>query len=378
MSKQKPNINDERKPEEAIKSLLETAENPLWENGNLGDFLKNVQFRRGKVDLTFEIPVPVKNTILTDKIEQLVYKALENVEGITKTESKFISKVNSINEIEVGNKILSNIKNIIGVASNKGGVGKSTVTANLAAALKALGAKVAVLDLDIYGPNVPNFFGVTSRPRYFDKLIAPVEKYGIPLMSVGFLIENESSPIILRAPLVNRIVMEFLQEVRWEDADYMVVDLPPGTGDIQLTLAQQLPNTKMLFVTTPQDVALADVYKGVRMFQQEGIKLAILGVVENMSYFICDGCNKRHDIFDSGGAKELASTFDFELYGEVPLFTELRISGDRGKPIVLENPDHPVSKIFLEIAKKVSIDIAQVNHEAIGRNDRVVIPLDLS
>src|SRR3990172_796830 len=200
MSKQKLNINDERKPEEAIKSLLETAENPLWENGNLGDFLKNVQFRRGKVDLTFEIPVPVKNTILTDKIEQLVYKALENVEGITKTESKFISKVNSINEIEVGNKILSNIKNIIGVASNKGGVGKSTVTANLAAALKVLGAKVAVLDLDIYGPNVPNFFGVTSRPRYFDKLIAPVEKYGIPLMSVGFLIENESSPIILRPP----------------------------------------------------------------------------------------------------------------------------------------------------------------------------------
>ncbi|MHA1983160.1 MAG: Mrp/NBP35 family ATP-binding protein [Candidatus Hodarchaeales archaeon] len=374
---EKIDINTEKKPEEAIENIFSAIENPLWENGSLGEFLSEVKIKKGKLELKFEIPTPEKNSILTTEIEKEVNLALEKVDGLTKTEIKFISKVNTLNEIDVGNKLLSNIKNIIAVASNKGGVGKSSVAANIAAALKHIGAKVAVLDLDIYGPNIPNMFGVTSRPKYYDKLINPVEKYGIPLMSVGFLLENDASPIILRAPLVNRIVMEFLQEVRWEEADYMVVDLPPGTGDIQLTLAQQLPNTKIIFVTTPQDVALADVYKGVRMFQQEGIALPILGVVENMSYFICDKCNKKHEIFDSGGAKSVADTFDIELYGEIPLYTELRISGDRGKPIVIQDPDHDVSKKFVEIAEKISIDIAQYNHQEMGRSDRVVIPLDL-
>ena len=376
MSK-KIDINTEKKPEEAVKEIIGSLENPLWDDGSLGDFLKEVKIKRSKIELKFEIPVPERNSIVTTSIEKLVYQALENIEGAVKTEIKFITEVNTLNKIELGNKLLSNIKNIIAVASNKGGVGKSTVSANIAAALKHLGAKVAVLDLDIYGPNVPNMFGVNSRPRYYDKLINPVEKYGIPLMSVGFLLENDASPIILRAPLVNRVVMEFLQEVKWEEADYMIVDLPPGTGDIQLTLAQQLPNTKIVFVTTPQDVALADVFKGVRMFQQEGIALPILGVVENMSYFICDKCNKKHEIFDSGGAKSVADTFDIQLYGEIPLYTDLRISGDRGKPIVIENPEHPVSKVFIDIAEKLSIDIAQYNHQELGRSDRIVIPLDL-
>ncbi|OLS24324.1 MAG: Septum site-determining protein MinD [Candidatus Heimdallarchaeota archaeon LC_3] len=376
MSK-KIDINKEKKPEETIKNIIGSLENPLWDDGSLGDFLKDVKIKRAKLELTFEIPVPKSNSIVTSAIEKLAYQALENIDGIVKTEIKFNSDVNTLNKIELGNKLLSNIKNIIAVASNKGGVGKSTVAANIAAALKILGAKVAVLDLDIYGPNVPNMFGINSRPRYFDKLISPVEKYGIPLMSVGFLLENDASPIILRAPLVNRVVMEFLQEVKWEEADYMIVDLPPGTGDIQLTLAQQLPNTKIIFVTTPQDVALADVFKGVRMFQQEGIALPILGVVENMSYFVCDQCHKKHEIFDSGGAKSVADTFDIQMYGEIPLYTELRVSGDRGKPIVLQNPEHPVSKTFIEVAEKLSIDIAQYNHQELGRSDRIVIPLDL-
>jgi ATP-binding protein involved in chromosome partitioning len=370
-------INTEKEPEETVKKFFSSIDNPLWDDGSLGDFLSDVKIKRGKLELIFEIPTPVNNRILTTEIEKQVNLALERITGVVKTDIKFISNVSTLNDIDIGNKLLSNVKNIIAVASNKGGVGKSTVAANIAAGLKQIGAKVAVLDLDIYGPNVPNMFGVTSRPKYYDKLINPVEKYGISLMSVGFLLENDASPIILRAPLVNRIVMEFLQEVRWEDTDYMVVDLPPGTGDIQLTLAQQLPNTKMIFVTTPQDVALADVNKGVRMFQQEGIALPILGVVENMSYFVCDQCNKKHEIFDSGGAKSVADTFDIELYGEVPLYTDLRVSGDRGKPIVLQNPDHPVSKKFIEIAEKISIDIAQYNHQEMGRSDRVVIPLDL-
>lgn len=374
---EKIDINTNKKPEDAIKTVFNSIENPLWNDGSLGDFLSEIRIKRGKLELNFEIPTPAGNQILTSEIEKLVNKALEQISGIVKTEIKFISKVSTLNDIDIGNKLLGNVKNIIAVASNKGGVGKSTVSANIAAGLKYLGAKVAVLDLDIYGPNVPNMFGVTSRPKYYDKLISPIEKYGISLMSVGFLLENDASPIILRAPLVNRIVMEFLQEVKWEDTDYMIVDLPPGTGDIQLTLAQQLPNTKMIFVTTPQDVALADVNKGVRMFQQEGIALPILGVIENMSYFICDQCNKRHDIFDSGGAKTVADTFDIELYGEIPLYTELRASGDRGKPIVLQNPDHPVSKKFIEIAEKISVDVAQYNHQEMGRSDRVVIPLDL-
>ena len=254
MSK-KIDINKEKKPEETIKNIIGSLENPLWDDGSLGDFLKDVKIKRAKLELTFEIPVPKSNSIVTSAIEKLAYQALENIDGIVKTEIKFNSDVNTLNKIELGNKLLSNIKNIIAVASNKGGVGKSTVAANIAAALKILGAKVAVLDLDIYGPNVPNMFGINSRPRYFDKLISPVEKYGIPLMSVGFLLENDASPIILRAPLVNRVVMEFLQEVKWEEADYMIVDLPPGTGDIQLTLAQQLPNTKIIFAPPESNIS---------------------------------------------------------------------------------------------------------------------------
>ena len=374
---QKIDLNTVKDPEQVVKEAMKNISAPLW-GSNLDEFVKDIRFKRGKFEISINLPVPIKTTSIKEDFDKALKNLTNYVSGIIKIETTYVSKINSLNDIEVGNVLLSNVKNIIAVASNKGGVGKSTVSANIAAALSYLGAKVALLDLDIYGPNVPNMFGVTTRPRYYDKLINPIERYGVELMSVGFMIENEASPVILRAPLVNRIVMEFFQEIRWGDIDYMVIDLPPGTGDIQLTLAQQLTNARVLFVTTPQDVALADVYKGVRMFQQEGISLTVLGVVENMSYFICDGCGKRHEIFDHGGAKAVADTFGIRLYGEIPLMTDLRVSGDKGKPIVFENPSHPVSQAFIDITQKLVLDIALKNHEAMGRSDRVVIPLDLN
>lgn len=253
------------------------------------------------------------------------------------------------------------------------------MSANIASALKILGAKVGVLDLDIYGPNIPNMFGVENRPIYYDKLVSPVEQYKIPLMSVGFLLEHEATPVILRAPLVNKIVMDFFQEVEWRELDYLVVDLPPGTGDIQLTLAQQLPNTHMLFVTTPQDISLSDVYKGVRMYQQKGIELPILGVIENMSYFICDNCEKRHEIFDHGGAQRVADKFDITNYGEIPIVQKIREQGDEGKPITLAIPDHPVSKEFIRITKEITASIARQNQKVNDeRENQVFMEIDLS
>lgn len=336
-----------------------------------------VKIKRGKVEI--ELKPVVHQSPYQSEIEHEITEALKKYEGFRKVEFKFSPEITApLARVGSGPQHLPKVKNIIAVASNKGGVGKSTVSANIASALKILGAKVGVLDLDIYGPNIPTMFGVESRPVYYDKLVNPVEQYKIPLMSVGFLLEHEATPVVLRAPLVNKIVMEFFQEINWRELEYLIVDLPPGTGDIQLTLAQQLPNTQMLFVTTPQDVSLTDVYKGIRMYQQKGIELPILGIIENMSYFICDNCDKRHNIFDNGGGKRVADTFDLQLFGELPIVQKIREQGDEGKPITLSHPDHPISKEFIRIAREITVEIARRN-QAINdeREKQVFMEIDL-
>lgn len=287
---------------------------------------------------------------------------------------------------------LPKIKNIIAIASNKGGVGKSTIAANLTCALKSLGAKVALLDLDLYGPNIPTMFGVTTqRAKYEedadddfdqdvhseDSLVAIIEKYDIPMMSVGFIIPEDDTAVVLRAPLANKLIMEFLNEVNWPESDYLIVDLPPGTGDIQLTMVQQLPNTTVVFVTTPQKVALADVFKGIKMFQDQEINKPVLGIIENMSYFLGDD-GKKYNIFGDGGGKKAADKFEIELLGKIPLLQQIREQGDIGKPFVLENPDDPVSKEFLIIAEKITSKIAKLNYNLNKNRQNVVFEeLDL-
>jgi len=243
------------------------------------------------------------------------------------------------------------VRDIIAVSSTKGGVGKSTVAVNLALAASRLGQRVGILDADVYGPSLPIMLGVSDRPRTDEsKRILPVEKYGVRLMSVGFFLDD-NSPVIWRGPLVMGLVRQFLKDVEWGALDLLVVDMPPGTGDAQLTLVQQVPLAGGIVVTTPQDVATLDVQRGIAMFQQ--VNTPVLGIVENMSYYECSECGQREDLFGSGGGTRIAERFGVALLGQIPLVEAVRIGGDRGTPIVIEQPQHPVSHAFEQIGRRV-------------------------
>lgn len=248
------------------------------------------------------------------------------------------------------------VKQIIAVASGKGGVGKSTTTANLAVALATLGLKVGVLDADIYGPSVPKIFGITGKPRLVSgRTLAPMEAYGLKIMSIGFLIDEET-PMIWRGPMVISAITQMLREVAWGELDVLVVDMPPGTGDAQLTMAQQTPLAGAVIVSTPQDLALLDARRGVAMFKK--VEVPILGVVENMSYFICPECGTRSDIFAHGGARHEAERLGVPFLGEVPLAMSIRETSDGGRPIVASDPDSPHAKAYLAIARQVQAGLS--------------------
>ncbi|MBI3247336.1 MAG: Mrp/NBP35 family ATP-binding protein [Deltaproteobacteria bacterium] len=240
------------------------------------------------------------------------------------------------------------VRRILAVASGKGGVGKSTVAVNLALALQALGNRVGLLDGDIHGPSVPMMMGTQATPRTTqEKKIYPVERYDVKLVSMGFFLDDQS-PVIWRGPLVMGIIRQFLRDVIWGELDYLVVDLPPGTGDASLTLAQEVPLSGGVIVSTPQDVALLDVQRGIAMFRQ--VKVPLLGVIENMSYYECAHCGEREETFGHGGVKKTG----LEVLGEIPIVEDLRAAGDQGHPLVLQQPDHPVSRVFLDIARQVT------------------------
>ncbi|HEV2554013.1 MAG TPA: Mrp/NBP35 family ATP-binding protein [Bosea sp. (in: a-proteobacteria)] len=248
------------------------------------------------------------------------------------------------------------VKQIIAVASGKGGVGKSTTTANLAVALSVLGLKVGVLDADIYGPSVPKIFGITGKPRLVSgRTLAPMEAYGLKIMSIGFLIDEET-PMIWRGPMVISAITQMLREVAWGELDVLVVDMPPGTGDAQLTMAQQTPLAGAVIVSTPQDLALLDARRGVAMFKR--VEVPILGIVENMSYFICPECGTRSDIFAHGGARHEAERLGVPFLGEVPLAMPIRETSDSGRPIVASDPDSAHAKAYLAIARQVMAAMA--------------------
>ncbi len=257
---------------------------------------------------------------------------------------------------------LPGVADIVAVSSTKGGVGKSTVAVNLACALQALGQRVGLLDADIYGPSLPTMVGLSARPQAAEgNKVLPLKQYGLELMSMGFFLDD-SSPVIWRGPLVMGLVRQFLKDVLWGELDVLVIDLPPGTGDAQLTLVQQVPLSGGVIVTTPQKVSLLDVERGVAMFNQ--VNTPVLGVVENMSYYVCPKCGKREDLFGAGGGAQVAHDFGVPLLGQIPLVPEVRQSGDAGKPLVLAQPNHFVSRIFLEIAGKVLEAVAAERGQA--------------
>lgn len=243
------------------------------------------------------------------------------------------------------------IQHIIAVASGKGGVGKSTTTANLALGMAANGLKVGVLDADIYGPSVPRLFNVSGRPEALSgRMLKPLEGYGVKVMSMGFMVEEET-PMIWRGPMVISALTQMLREVAWGELDVLVVDMPPGTGDAQLTMAQQVPLAGAVIVSTPQDLALIDARKGLAMFKK--VDVPVLGIVENMSYFLCPDCGSRHDIFGHGGARADAERLNVPFLGEVPLAMKIRETSDAGTPIVVSDPEGPAAKIYKDIAAKV-------------------------
>jgi ATP-binding protein involved in chromosome partitioning len=260
---------------------------------------------------------------------------------------------------------IPDVRNIVLVMSGKGGVGKSTVAANLTMALHRAGMRVGLLDADIYGPSVPTMFGVMGRPSSADgKLIEPLERFGVKLMSIGFLLEDPKAAVVWRGPMLHGALLQFVKDVRWGKLDYLILDLPPGTGDVALTLSQRVRSTGALIVTTPQEVALQDVYKSVSMCQKVGIP--VLGVIENESYFICDGCSKRHDLFGQGGGQKIAEFAEAPLLGQIPIDPSIREWGDAGTPIVQAAPGSPVARAFVEVSERLADCVSAHNLSKLG------------
>lgn len=310
--------------------------------------IKNVDRQGETVSLMVELTTPA--CPLKDKIAADIQAALKTV-GIKQVNITWGAQVKAARTM--GGEFLGQVKNVILVASGKGGVGKSTVAANLACALHRLGARVGLLDADIYGPSVPTMFGTHERPRMVEggKKLAPIEAHGLKLMSIGFLVDQKEA-VVWRGPMLAGAIQQFMRDVDWGELDYMVVDLPPGTGDVQLTLSQQLKVSGAVIVTTPQSVALADVVRAKAMFDK--VNVPIIGLVENMSSFICSSCSAEHFIFDKGGGERAAKDMDTRFLGGVPLVTDIREAGDAGMPIVERAPDSPSAKAFFAVAGQVA------------------------
>lgn len=315
--------------------------------------VKDLTINDGKVRFTVELTTPA--CPLRETIESDCKKVLSEVPGINGMEIHFGSQVRGSKAGAGQTDLLPTVKNVVLVAAGKGGVGKSTVAANLAVALKMHGAKTGLLDADIYGPSVPIIMGVNSEPKKVEvdgaQKIAPALAHGIPIMSIGFFLDPDQA-VIWRGPMLGKALHQLMADVHWGELDYLVVDMPPGTGDVQITFSQQLKVSGALLVATPQNVALADVIRAKSMFDK--VMIPIVGIVENMSFFICDGCNKQHDIFSRGGAKQAADRFQIPFLGEIPITPALRQGGDEGVPILIQDPNSPVSQSFLEIAAKLA------------------------
>ena len=325
--------------------------------------VKELAIADGKVSFTVELTTPA--CPLRETIETDCKKALASIPGITKLEINFGAQVRGSKAGAGQTDLLPTVKNVVLVAAGKGGVGKSTVAANLAVALKMHGAATGLLDADIYGPSVPILMGVKGEPRKIEvagvQKIEPTFAHGVPVMSIGFFLDSEQA-VIWRGPMLGKALHQLMADVHWGELDYLVVDMPPGTGDVQITFSQQLKVSGALLVATPQQVALADVVRAKSMFDK--VMIPIVGIIENMSYFICDGCGKEHDIFSRGGAQRAAERFKIPYLGEIPITPALREGGDAGVPILIQDPNSEVSKCFLEIAAKLAGQLSIASERA--------------
>jgi len=329
--------------------------------------VKNIKVAGDDVSLEIELGYPGKSQF--EPIRRQVVQALKQA-GAAGVTVKVTSRVVP-HAVQRGVKLIPSIKNIIAVASGKGGVGKSTTAVNLALALAAEGAAVGMLDADIYGPSQPMMLGIAGRPESKDgKSLEPMEGHGIQAISIGFLIDVDT-PMVWRGPMVTQALEQLLKDTRWRDLDYLVVDLPPGTGDIQLTLAQKVPVTGAVIVTTPQDIALIDARKGLKMFEKVGIP--ILGVVENMSTYVCPNCGHESHIFGSGGADKMCRDYGTELLGQLPLDAGIREQADSGRPTVVADPEGKVADIYRRIARRCAVKIAESQKDMSAKFPNIVV-----
>ncbi|MFN5445181.1 MAG: iron-sulfur cluster carrier protein ApbC, partial [bacterium] len=300
-------------------------------------------------------------------------KALAAIPGIGQVNINIASKIVA-HSVQRGVKLMPNVRNIIAVASGKGGVGKSTTAVNLALALAAEGANVGLLDADIYGPSQPMMMGVSGKPESHDgKTMEPLENYGVQVASIGFMIDPDQ-PMVWRGPMVTQALQQLLEQTNWRDLDYLVVDMPPGTGDIQLTLSQKVPVTGAVIVTTPQDIALLDARKGLKMFEKVGIP--ILGIIENMSTHICSNCGHAEPVFGEGGGAQMCQEYAVDFLGALPLTMSIREQADSGKPTVIADPNGQIADIYKQIARKLAVKVAEKAKDMSSKFPSIVIKND--
>jgi ATP-binding protein involved in chromosome partitioning len=336
-----------------------------------GKAVKNLKVEGDAVSLDIELGYPARSQF--DAVRASVIAALRALPGVGNVSVNVTSKIIS-HTVQRGLKLMPNVKNIIAVASGKGGVGKSTTAVNLALALAAEGASVGLLDADIYGPSQPMMLGVSGRPETKDgKTMEPLENHGVQVSSIGFLIDPDE-PMVWRGPMVTQALQQLLEQTNWRDLDYLIVDMPPGTGDIQLTLSQKVPVTGAVIVTTPQDIALLDARKGLKMFEKVGIP--ILGIVENMSTHICSNCGHAEEIFGAGGGAKMCQDFNVEFLGALPLTMAIREQADSGKPTVVAEPDGQVAAIYKDIARKIAVQVSEKAKDMTSKFPSIVIKND--
>jgi len=316
--------------------------------------LKNLRIEGGDVSFDVELGYPAKSQL--PALRKALIAGARSVPGVENVSVNLSSKVIA-HAVQRGVALMPNVKNIVAVASGKGGVGKSTTAVNLALALAAEGATVGILDADIYGPSQPMMMGIEARPESEDgKTMEPLENYGVQVMSIGFLVEADN-PMIWRGPMATQALEQLLRQTNWADLDYLIVDMPPGTGDIQLTLSQRVPLTGAVMVTTPQDIALLDVKKGIKMFEKVGVP--ILGIVENMAVHVCSNCGHVEHIFGEEGGKRLAAEYKIDYLGALPLDLSIRVQADGGRPSVVSDPDGEIAGLYKAVARQLAVRIAQ-------------------